>query len=169
MWIPIYELPSLRSGFYKVFNDKNKIIFNNCYYFIIIYFSADSWSISQQNRRQKVFNRGALSFYGGSDILNIDNNSTDYSVSPFNLGELGTLFGGVAPTKTPWRRDCSQAQSNTTRAQKWLVVTRVPKANKVKIFLSFEKLLNVHKPNFTLIPWATPKLLGQKKWKFIIR
>ena len=28
--IPIYELPSLRCGFYEVFSDKTKIIFNGC-------------------------------------------------------------------------------------------------------------------------------------------
>ena len=44
-----------------------------------------------------------------------------------------------------------------------------PKVNKVKVFCYFKSLWNVHKPNFTLIPWATPKLLGQKKSKFIIR
>ena len=40
-----------------------------------------------------------------------------------------------------------------------------PKVNKVKFFLPFETLWNVHKPNFTLIPWGNPKLLGQKKSK----
>jgi len=29
-----------------------------------------------------------------------------YSVSYFNLGVLGTLFGGDKSTNTPWRRDC---------------------------------------------------------------
>jgi len=37
-----------------------------------------------------------------------------------------------------------------------------------KIFCLFYSLWYVHKPNFILIPWATPKLLGQKKTKVII-
>ena len=40
---------------------------------------------------------------------------------------------------------------------------------KSKFFCRFKSLWNVHKPNFRLIPWATPKLLGQKKSKFYIR
>ena len=46
-----------------------------------------------------------------------------YSISYFNLGGLGALFGGTKPTKVPplWRRDCSEpprpstlfAQTNT--------------------------------------------------------
>jgi len=32
---------------------------------------------SQQNRRQKVFNRGVLRFSGGLNILKIDKNATD--------------------------------------------------------------------------------------------
>jgi len=43
------------------------------------------------------------------------------------------------------------------------------KSIKTKLFCRFESLWNVHKPHFTLIPWATPKSLGQKIWKFIIR
>ena len=44
-----------------------------------------------------------------------------------------------------------------------------PTVNKVKIFLLFQSLWNAHKLNFTLITWGNPKLLGQKKSKFIIR
>jgi len=40
---------------------------------------------------------------------------------------------------------------------------------KSKLFGLFQSLWNVHKPNFTLIPWGNPKLLGQQKSKFIIR
>jgi len=40
---------------------------------------------------------------------------------------------------------------------------------KSKFFCRFESSWNVHKPNFTLIPWGNPKLLRQKKSKFIIR
>jgi len=37
-----------------------------------------------------------------------------------------------------------------------------PKVNEVKTFCLFQSLWNVHKSNFRLIPWATPKLLDQK-------
>jgi len=39
---------------------------------------------------------------------------------------------------------------------------------KVIFFYLFKSWWNVHKPNFTLIPWATTKLLGQKKSNFIV-
>jgi len=43
----------------------------------------------------------------GIEILNVDKNSTDYSVSYFNLGGLELLFKEDKPTKSPsWRRDC---------------------------------------------------------------
>jgi len=68
----------------------------------------------RQTRRQKVLNRGALRFCGGALRLSggswhkkIDKNSTDYSVSCFNLGELGALSGETKPAKDPpWWRDC---------------------------------------------------------------
>ena len=34
-----------------------------------------------------------------------------------------------------------------------------------KFFCCFESSCNAHKPNFTLIPWGNPKLLGQKNVK----
>jgi len=43
-----------------------------------------------------------------------------------------------------------------------------PKANKVKIFCLFKSLWNVQKPNFTLIPCAAPKLLGQKSQNLLL-
>ena len=59
-----------------------------------------------QNRRQKVFNRGTLRFCGGLWVCpggawhrKIDKNSTDYSVSCFNLGGLEALSGGAKPPK----------------------------------------------------------------------
>ena len=64
-----------------------------------------------QNRRQKVFNRGALKFCGVClcgvlDITKLTKIPLVYSVSRFNLGGLGALFGGAKPTKAPpWRRD----------------------------------------------------------------
>jgi len=33
-----------------------------------------------------------------------------YSVSYFNLGGLGAVFGGLSPPKPPWRRDCFLAR-----------------------------------------------------------
>ena len=43
---------------------------------------------------------------GGLDIENLIKTRMIYSVSYFNLGGIGTLFGGVKPTKAPpWRRD----------------------------------------------------------------
>jgi len=44
---------------------------------------------------------------GGLDIPKLTKTQLIYSVSRFNLGELGVLFGEVRPTKaSPWRRDC---------------------------------------------------------------
>jgi len=44
---------------------------------------------------------------GGLDIIKLTKTPLIYSVSRFNLGEIGALFGGDKPTKAPpWRRDC---------------------------------------------------------------
>jgi len=56
---------------------------------------------NMQNRRQKVFNRGVLQFCGGLDIIKLTKTPLIYSVSRFNLGGLGALFGGAKPTKAP--------------------------------------------------------------------
>jgi len=63
-----------------------------------------------QNRRPKVFNRGALRFFmWGMNVCAGDLNAKTlfiYSISDFNLGALGALFGGYKPTKVQlWRRD----------------------------------------------------------------
>jgi len=42
------------------------------------------------------------------------------------------------------------------------------KSIKSKFFWIFQSSWNAHKPNFMLIPWATTKLFGQKKAKFIV-
>ena len=59
-----------------------------------------------QNRRQKVFYRGASWFCGrlcvcagGLDIIKLNKTSLIYSVSRFNLAGLGALFGGAKLTK----------------------------------------------------------------------
>ena len=41
-------------------------------------------------------------------------------------------------------------------------ITRATKSQWSQHFSTFIKVSNVHKSNFILIPWATPKLLGQK-------
>jgi len=46
------------------------------------------------------FQNGALRLFGGAWHYKINQNST-YSVSRFNLGGLGALFGGAKPTKPP--------------------------------------------------------------------
>ena len=56
---------------------------------------------SSQNRCQKDFNRGALQFCGGIDIIKLTNTPLIYSVSRFNSGGLGVLFGGLSPPKPP--------------------------------------------------------------------
>ena len=43
---------------------------------------------------------------GGLDMMKLTKIPLIYSVSRFNLGDLGALFGGAKPTKaSPWRRD----------------------------------------------------------------
>ena len=66
-----------------------------------------------QNRRQKVFNRGALRFCGGFGFVRggltlkkLTKTILICSVSCFNLGELGASFGELTPKRTHWRRDC---------------------------------------------------------------
>jgi len=49
---------------------------------------------SEQNRRQEVFTRGL-------DIENLIKTSMIYSVSYFDLGKIGTLFGGLSPPNPP--------------------------------------------------------------------
>jgi len=52
---------------------------------------------------------------GGLDIVKLTKTPLFYSVSRFILGELGALFGGAKPTKTPsWRRDWPVHQSHGT-------------------------------------------------------
>jgi len=55
-------------------------------------FDAKYWNkfLSIQNRRQKLFN-------GRLDILKIDKNPLIWSISYFNLGGHGVLFGGLSP------------------------------------------------------------------------
>jgi len=62
-----------------------------------------------QNRRLKVFNRGALHFCrggfgfvrGGLTLQKLTKYQLIYSVSCFSLGGLGALFGGLSPQKPP--------------------------------------------------------------------
>ena len=69
-----------------------------------------------QNHRQKVVNRRALRLCEG-DLrscrggltFNLTKIPLIYSVSYFNVGGNGTLFGGANPTKaSPWQRDCAR-------------------------------------------------------------
>jgi len=56
-----------------------------------------------QNRRQKVFNSGALPLCrGASHSENLIKVPLIYSVSYFNFGGIGYLFGRVSPPKPPW-------------------------------------------------------------------
>jgi len=60
--------------------------------------------MTSQNRRQEVFNWGALRFCGrdlrscggGLDILKFDKNSTDLLCFMFQFGGIGDLFGGLS-------------------------------------------------------------------------
>ena len=60
------------------------------------------------DRRQRVFNRGALQFCGGLcvcagglDIIKLTKIPLIYSVSRINLGGLGALIGGLSQPKPP--------------------------------------------------------------------
>ena len=71
-------------------------------------FAARLKIFCSQNRRQKVFNRGALQFCGGTfrlcgglDIIKLNKTPHIYSVSRFSLGGLGALLGGLSPPKPP--------------------------------------------------------------------
>jgi len=56
----------------------------------------------QQNCRQKVFNRGLCVCVGGClTFLKWTKTQLIYSVSCFNLGGLGGLFGGLSSQKPP--------------------------------------------------------------------
>jgi len=66
---------------------------------------------SGQNRRQKVFNRGALRLWGRAWHYKLTETPLIYSVSRFNLGKRGTLYRGLSPPKPPWRQDCFGLQS----------------------------------------------------------
>ena len=57
-----------------------------------------------QNRRQKVFNRGDLRLFRGLDIQNFDKNSPICIASKFNLGALEHCLG-LRPGIPPWQRD----------------------------------------------------------------
>jgi len=67
--------------------------------------SGLSRSCCRQNRRQNVFNRGlcrgALRLFGGVEIIKSTKTPLIYTVSRFNLGGLGALFGRAKPTKAP--------------------------------------------------------------------
>ena len=52
-----------------------------------------------QNRRQKVFNRGALGLCGRIDTIKLTKTQLIYSVSYFIFGKFGALFGGLSPEK----------------------------------------------------------------------
>jgi len=60
----------------------------------------------KQNCRQKVVSRGALRSCREGLTFKFTTIPPTYSVSDFNLGGFGALFGGTKPTKSPsWRRD----------------------------------------------------------------
>jgi len=66
------------------------------------------YSVLGQNRRQKVFNRGALQFCGGLfvcagelDIIKLTKTPLIYSVSRFNWGGLELCLRGLSPPKPP--------------------------------------------------------------------
>ena len=72
-----------------------------------------------QNRRQKVFNRGALRFCGrlwvcagGLDTPKITKSQLIYSLSCFTLGDLELCLGGLSP---PWRRDWAPGPAISSR------------------------------------------------------
>jgi len=68
----------------------------------------------------KIFNRGLHVCAGWFDIVKIDKTPMIYSVSYFNLGGLGTLFGGLIPAKPlPCRRD-------------WIVISQTSQTKKRK-------------------------------------
>jgi len=54
-----------------------------------------------QNRRQKVVNRGALRSCRGALHSNLKKIPLIHSVSYFNLGWIGALFGGLSPPEPP--------------------------------------------------------------------
>jgi len=54
-----------------------------------------------QNRRQKVFNTGALQFCVGLDIIKLSKIPPIDSVSRFNLGGLEHCLGGLSPPNLP--------------------------------------------------------------------
>ena len=54
-----------------------------------------------QNRRQKVFNKGALRLCGGIDIQKLTKTPLIHSVSCFSLGGLGSFFGGAKLIEAP--------------------------------------------------------------------
>jgi len=56
-----------------------------------------------QNRRQEVFNRWALRFCGGLDIVKLTKTPLIYSVSCFNAGGWSFVWGaiGLSPSKPP--------------------------------------------------------------------
>jgi len=57
--------------------------------------------ISEQNRRQKVFNRGALFLCRELDIVKIDKTPLICSTSYFNLRRLEDCLGVSPPTPSP--------------------------------------------------------------------
>ena len=70
---------------------------------------------------------------------------------------------------SPWQADLSVTAILRNPFKKKRDNLGNQKSMKSKYSCSFESSWNVHKSNFTLIQWGNPKLLGQKKSKFIVR
>jgi len=70
-------------------------------------YATQQYKCAIQNRRQKVFNRGALQlcgglcFCGGLTFQKLTKTPLIYSVSSFNLGSLELCLGGLSPPKPP--------------------------------------------------------------------
>ena len=72
-----------------------------------LYFSTALPYILLQNRRQKVFSRGALRLCRGLGILKFDKNSTYLQCFIFQFGGLELCLGATPIKAHSWRRDCT--------------------------------------------------------------
>jgi len=100
------------------------IIIKFCTHYVTVIGIAQHYYVHQkqslihdhaQNRRQKVFNKGALRLCRGGLTYKLDKNSTNLSCFIFQFRGLGDLFGGANTAKAPpLRRDwpCRQLASS---------------------------------------------------------
>jgi len=114
---------------------------------------------SAQNRRQKVFTRGALRCAGRFDIENLFKSPLIYSVSHFNLGSWGFVCRGEAHQTSPRRRDWIRLNCQSVTKLEMIYVSQAQVWSCINAHPGLP-----HQKNETGNEWCVKSQLNQTSW-----